>query len=170
MQQDTATMQSKGGVAGVPPAPNEPRLLALARLADEAGAEGVAAEARSLAERVVEGRFYVACLGQFKRGKSSLLNALVGASLLPVGVVPVTSVVTVVRFGERNAARVRFSDGHEQEISATDLAGFVSEEGNPSNRKAVAVVELFLPSSLLKSGMCLVDTPGWARFLRATPP
>ena len=159
-------MQSKaagafeGGAAGAPPVPNEPRLLALARVAGEAGAEGVATEARSLAERVVEGRFYVACLGQFKRGKSSLVNALVGASLLPVGVVPVTSVVTVVRFGSCNAARVRFSDGHEQGISAADLAAFVSEDGNPSNRKAVAVVELFVPSSLLESGMCLVDTPG----------
>ncbi len=166
MQRHTVIRQSKaaglreGGVVDAPTAPNERRLLVLARLAGEAGAEGVAAEARSLAERVVEGRFYVACLGQFKRGKSSLLNALVGVSLLPVGVVPVTSVVTVVRFGACNAARVRFSDGHDQEISATDLAAFVSEEGNPSNRKAVAVVELFVPSSLLESGMCLVDTPG----------
>jgi len=163
VQRHTATMESKaaheGDVTGAPPAPSEPRLLALARFAAGAGAEGVAAEARSLAERVVEGRFYVACLGQFKRGKSSLLNALVGVSLLPVGVVPVTSVVTVVRFGACNAARVRFSDGHEQEIGVDDLAGFVSEEGNPSNRKAVAVVELFVPSSLLKFGMCLVDTP-----------
>jgi hypothetical protein len=157
-------MQSKavpeGDVSSALPGSHERRLLALARLAGDAGAEGVAAEARSLAERVVEGRFYVACLGQFKRGKSSLLNALVGVPLLPVGVVPVTSVVTVVRFGERNAARVRFSDGHEQEIGVDDLAGFVSEEGNPSNRQAVAVVELFVPSLLLKSGMCLVDTPG----------
>jgi GTPase Era involved in 16S rRNA processing len=157
-------MQSKavpeGDVSGAPPGSRERRLLALARLAGEAGAEGVVAEAKALAERVVEGRFYVACLGQFKRGKSSLLNALVGTSLLPVGVVPVTSVVTVVRFGERKAARVRFSDGHEQEIGVDDLAAFVSEEGNPSNRKAVAVVELFVPSSLLESGMCLVDTPG----------
>jgi Dynamin family len=164
LQRNTATIQGKAaceaGFAGVPPAPSEPRLLALARFAGEAGVEGVAAEARSLAERVVEGRFYVACLGQFKRGKSSLLNALVGVPLLPVGVVPVTSVVTVVRFGSCNAARVRFSDGHEQEIGVDDLAGFVSEEGNPSNRKAVAVVELFVPSSLLESGMCLVDTPG----------
>jgi Dynamin family len=164
LQRNTATMQGKAareaGFAGVPPAPSEPRLLALARLAGEVGAEAVAAEARSLAERVVEGRFYVACLGQFKRGKSSLLNALVGVPLLPVGVVPVTSVVTVVRFGACNAARVRFSDGYEQEIGVDDLAAFVSEEGNPSNRKAVAVVELFVPSGLLESGMCLVDTPG----------
>src|ERR1019366_7217097 len=54
------------------------RLLRLADLAQELGAEPVAEEARELAARVAEGRFYVACLGQFKRGKSTLLNALVG--------------------------------------------------------------------------------------------
>ncbi len=148
------------GVARAPSVGIDSRLLTLARLANEAGAEWIAGEAKALATRVVEGRFYVACLGQFKRGKSSLLNALLGVSLLPVGVVPITSAVTVVRFGAHTTVRVRFSDGHEEERDATDLAGFVSEEENPSNRKAVTVVELFVRSPLLESGMCLVDTPG----------
>ena len=75
------------------------RLLGLGRLAQELGAEPVAEEARELAARVSEGRFYVACVGQFKRGKSTLLNALVGHEVLPIGFVPVTAVPTVVRFG-----------------------------------------------------------------------
>ncbi len=166
MEEDTARTEVREpdtpdeGAFGAPANAGDFRLLALARLADEAGAERIAREARALAERVIEGRFYVACVGQFKRGKSSLLNALLGVSLLPVGVVPVTSVLTIVRFGERCAARVRFTDGHAEEIGAGDLARFVSEEGNPSNCKGVAAVELFVPSSLLQSGMCLVDTPG----------
>jgi GTP-binding protein EngB required for normal cell division len=158
--EDSGSGAPDGCIIKSPPGMVDSRLLTLARLAKQAGAEWIAGEAKALAERVVEGRFYVACLGQFKRGKSSLLNALLGVSLLPVGVVPITSAVTVVRFGARTAVRVRFSDGHEDEIDATDLAAFVSEEGNPSNHKAVAVVELFVPSSLLESGMCLVDTPG----------
>ena len=56
----------------------ESALFRLAELADEFDAEQVAADARSVAERISEGRFYVACIGQFKRGKSSILNALVG--------------------------------------------------------------------------------------------
>ena len=56
----------------------ESALLRLAELAEEFEAEQVAADARSVAERVSEGRFYVACIGQFKRGKSSVLNALIG--------------------------------------------------------------------------------------------
>ena len=66
----------------------ESTLARLAELAEEFDAEQVAADARSVAERVSEGRFYVACIGQFKRGKSSVLNALVGDSVLPTGVVP----------------------------------------------------------------------------------
>jgi len=54
---------------------------ALRALAEEFGAEQVSTDARSLAERISEGRFYVACIGQFKRGKSSILNALVGESV-----------------------------------------------------------------------------------------
>jgi|SRR5208282_1252793 len=89
----------------------ESALLRLAELAEEFAAEQVAADARSVAERISEGRFYVACIGQFKRGKSSVLNALVGDSVLPTGIVPVTAVPTIVRYGRRAAARVRFAAG-----------------------------------------------------------
>jgi ribosome biogenesis GTPase A len=83
------------------------RLLRLAGLAQELEAEPVAEEARELAARVSEGRFYVACIGQFKRGKSTLLNALVGHEVVPTGFVPVTAVPTVIRFGDELRARVR---------------------------------------------------------------
>src|SRR3984885_5182250 len=88
----------------------ESALLRLAELAEQFDAEQVAADARSVAERVSEGRFYVACIGQFKRGKSTLINALVGLSVLPSGVVPVTAIPTIIRFGEWLAARVCFQN------------------------------------------------------------
>ena len=56
----------------------EAELNRLAELATEFGAEQIASIARTIAERISEGRFYVACIGQFKRGKSTLLNALIG--------------------------------------------------------------------------------------------
>ncbi len=136
------------------------RLDAIEELAHEAGAIELAAEARALTERLRDGLFYVACVGQFKRGKSTLLNALIGEPVLPVGVIPVTAVVTVVRYGPRAAARIRRADGDWQEISTTELASFVTEQENPGNEKQVAAVEVFVPSALLASGMCLVDTPG----------
>ena len=138
----------------------ESALLRLAELAEEFDAEQVAADARSMAERVSEGRFYVACIGQFKRGKSSVLNALVGDSVLPTGVVPVTTVPTIVRYGIVLTARVRFEDGGWTEIPVTNVEEYVSEEKNPENVKHVAALEIFVPSPLLATGMCFVDTPG----------
>jgi GTP-binding protein EngB required for normal cell division len=138
----------------------ESALLRLAKLAQEFEAEQVAADARSLAERVSEGRFYVACIGQFKRGKSSVLNALVGDSVLPTGVVPVTTVPTIVRYGSHVAARVRFEAGEWTDIPVKSVDEYVSEEKNPENAKHVAALEIFVPSPLLATGMCFVDTPG----------
>ncbi|HUD74846.1 MAG TPA: dynamin family protein, partial [Terracidiphilus sp.] len=112
------------------------RLLRLAGLAQELGAEPVAEEARELAARVSEGRFYVACIGQFKRGKSTLLNALVGHTVVPTGFVPVTAVPTVIRFGDELRARVRMRDGAWRDVDLPDLKEYVTEELNPENKKA----------------------------------
>jgi len=136
------------------------RLLQLSRLAQELGAEPVAEEASELAARVSEGRFYVACVGQFKRGKSTLLNALVGHAVVPTGFVPVTAVPTVVRFGDELHARVRMRDGSWQDIAISALKEYVTEELNPENKRGVDGAEVFVPSPLLSSGMCFVDTPG----------
>jgi predicted GTPase len=133
---------------------------ALEQLAIDSGALHLATETRALAERVKDGLFYVACVGQFKRGKSTLLNALVESPILPTGVVPVTAVATVIRHGNNLAARIRFENGDWQEIDPGDLSRFVTEDKNPENRKGVAAVEVFLPGELLAAGMCLVDTPG----------
>ncbi len=136
------------------------RLLALAKVATELGSEHVANEASELAARLAEGRFFVACVGQFKRGKSTLIGALIGESILPTGFVPVTAVPTVIRFGSARRARIRFLHRTWQEIALPELEQYVSEEHNPENIKEVAGAEVFVPSPLLAAGMCLVDTPG----------
>ena len=132
----------------------------VARVARDVGADSIADEAEALASRLSEGRFFVACLGQFKRGKSTLINALLGQDLLPTGVVPVTAVVTVVRWGEQASARVRLRDAGWRGIALDEVAEYVAEDRNPENAKGVMGVEVFAPSALLRDGMCLVDTPG----------
>jgi len=138
----------------------EGRLELLEQIATDASTGEIARQARELGVRVAEGRFYVACVGQFKRGKSTLLNALVGHNVLPTGVAPITSAVTVLRHGPALTVRVWFEDGRCAEVAPEQLAGYVSEAENPENEKRVRAVEVFLPSPLLERGMCLVDTPG----------
>jgi GTPase Era involved in 16S rRNA processing len=131
----------------------------LANVAEELGEGAIAADVQQLVARIKEGRFFVACVGQFKRGKSTLLGALVGEPILPMGVVPVTAVPTVLRYGNQRTARVLIAEKWRT-IRPDELPQYVSEEWNPENSKQVAGVEVFLPSPLLASGMCLVDTPG----------
>lgn len=132
----------------------------IAAVAAELGSDRIGLEANELAQRVSEGRFYVACVGQFKRGKSTLLDAIVGEPILPTGITPVTSVATVIRYGERHAARVRSTNGEWRSIPPNVLQQYVSEEHNPENVKGVDAAEVFVPSPLLATGMCFVDTPG----------
>lgn len=118
---------------------------------------------RSRADRVVQrlgqGRFHVAVLGEFKRGKSTLVNALLGGHVLPTGVVPLTAVITEVTYGEPGASAVG-ADGARVEVRLSELGTYVTEDGNPRNVKGVSRVEVRWPCPLLESGLVLVDTPG----------
>jgi hypothetical protein len=146
--------------AYAPHSDGEAPLRRLAEIAAELGAERLRATIDAFRERVREGRFYLACVGEFKRGKSTLLNALVGEPVLPMGIVPVTTVPTVVQYGAEPAARVRFANGTAADLPLDAVEGYVSEAQNPRNARGVEVVELFLPSPVLRNGLCLVDTPG----------
>ncbi|NPV09705.1 MAG: Dynamin family protein [Anaerolineae bacterium] len=128
----------------------------------------------SLMQRLREQQLHLAVLGQFKRGKSTLLNALIGADILPAAVVPLTAVPTLLRWGPDLSMRVFYQDDHRQERFdgestedvAARLARYVSEEGNPHNRMGVAHVEVTYPSPFLSDGVVLIDTPGIGSTLR----
>jgi hypothetical protein len=128
----------------------------------------------ALRERLVGERLQLAVLGQFKRGKSTFLNALLGAPLLPTGVVPLTAVATFIIWGLEPVVRVLFTDGRApEEFAARDpnairdrLFSFVAEEANPNNRLGVARVELAYPAPILKDGTVLIDTPGVGSTLK----
>jgi GTP-binding protein EngB required for normal cell division len=102
----------------------------------------------------------VAVFGRFKAGKSSFLNHLVGREVLPVGVVPLTAVITRLRFGRVDRAEVRFQDGSGLSIALADIPLYVAEHENPDNRKQVATVEVELPALKALAPLGFVDTPG----------
>ena len=110
--------------------------------------------------RLEEERVNLVVLGEFKRGKSTLVNALVGVEVVPTGVLPLTAVVTVVRYGEKRRLLVAFADGGRQEVAPAEIAEFATEAGNPHNRRGVGLLTVELPAPLLAHGVQLVDTPG----------
>lgn len=111
-----------------------------------------------------ERRFHIAVVGEFKRGKSTLVNALLERDVMPTGVLPLTAVATEVSFGEPSAT-VSFLDGTHALVDVGDLADYVTEARNPNNRRHVERVEARLPVPLLASGLVLVDTPGTGSIL-----
>jgi tRNA U34 5-carboxymethylaminomethyl modifying GTPase MnmE/TrmE len=111
-------------------------------------------------EKIRTNTLNLVVVGQFKRGKTCLINALMGVDLLPTGVVPLTSIVTVLTFGETLDIRVSFQDGTITAIDPQDLGHYVTEPGNPKNIKEVKEVFVSYPSPYLKDGVRLVDTPG----------
>ncbi|MCG6963706.1 MAG: dynamin family protein [Acidobacteria bacterium] len=117
-------------------------------------------------QKLLRGKLNAVVVGRFKRGKSTLLNALVGRPILPMGVVPVTALVTLLRPGEREAAHVEFVDGQSREIPLERLAEYVSEAGNPENRKGIERVVVELPDLAKLGSLVLADTPGSGSVFR----
>ena len=102
----------------------------------------------------------IAVLGRFKAGKSSFLNHLLGKALLPVGVIPVTTVVTEIQYGPEERAQIRFLDGRTETTELGRIGEFISESENPENQKQVAQVRVELPSMERYRRIRFVDTPG----------
>lgn len=124
----------------------------------------------------------VIVVGEFKQGKSKLINALVNAPVCPVDDDIATSVPTVVRYGEPASAAVLVpapdsavpdnspvenpagdADGRGIErrpVELTDLPALVSEQGNPGNSRKIAAAEVCLPRRLLTGGLSIIDSPG----------
>ena len=128
----------------------------LAALGSERDREQLAA----LRDRLAAARLRVLVAGEAKRGKSTLINALLGRPVLPSGVTPLTAVATTVRYGEDPRAEVRFGDGHEEKYPLAALGDLVTERGNPRNRLGIAAVTAFVDAPVLAGGAELVDTPG----------
>lgn len=115
---------------------------------------------QSLRTKLQEGHLQVAVLGEFKRGKSSLLNALLGDNLLPVGVIPLTSLAITLSYGLEEGILVRFLDGSTLAVDRSGLAAYATESGNPHNIHKVEEIRVIFPSPLLQDGIHLLDTPG----------
>ena len=143
-------------------------LLALcAQIEEHARAQdapSVAEDIADAARRLAEGKLRVACIGEFKRGKSTLINVLLDQEppLLPVGRSPRTRMILRVEYGEEEAYFLTDRSGLSAPISREDIERYAAEpdDAAAANKAGALQVLIRLPHEKLKSGLVLLDTPG----------
>ena len=136
---------------------------AVAAIATDLGRDDFAHRLVVAAARVKRPATIICIVGEFKQGKSSLVNAMLGQSVCPVDDDIATSAITLLHYGAERAVEVRrrVDDGVVvEQVDAATLAEWVSEHGNPDNIKGVERVDISLPHPLLAGGLVIVDTPG----------
>lgn len=146
------------------------QLRALREVIKQRGSETRLKQCDDLMVKLAEDRFTLAVLGQFKRGKSSLMNAIIGRELLPVGVLPLTSAITVLRYGPKERlliTRIAEQLPWPEEFPVERLPEFVTERENPGNAKRVKTTVVEVPLPFLRRGLEFVDTPGVGSAIEA---
>ena len=114
----------------------------------------------TIVQRLESPQYEIAVFGRVSSGKSSLLNHIAGADILPVGVTPVTAVPTRLVRGDSSSALVYCAETNPRRIDPEDLVEYASEERNPGNYKHVTGIVVAVRSPRLREGVVLVDTPG----------
>jgi GTP-binding protein EngB required for normal cell division len=135
-------------------------LRELSRIIAEHGLVDLRPSLAVLVDRALEDTFDVAVIGRVSSGKSSLLNALLGAPILPTGVLPVTAFPTRIRRGSEARLHIAYANGRTETTTVDRIGDFVAETGNPGNEKRLTHLLLVHPSTRLPADVTFVDTPG----------
>jgi GTPase SAR1 family protein len=155
-----------------PQSPVQAALSALAvgqQAANAYGRPDLANRLGASAARLVDSSFQVLVIGEFKQGKSSLVNQLVGSEVCPTDDDIATAVPTIVRSAAEPTAAVQFQPDDDEgggrsrppaeTILLSEVPMYASELGASETRR-VHSVEIGLPSPILNGGLVLIDTPG----------
>lgn len=133
-------------------------LIELKNLAEQTGQ---ADSVQELLVKLAQDKFNLVVVGQFKRGKSSLMNAIIARDLLPTGHLPLTSAITTLCYGPKDRALLKFQGWLlEKEIALSELREYITEEGNPGNARGLLFAQIEINSPFLRRGLHFVDTPG----------
>ncbi len=134
-------------------------LREVAQLAEDAGAGSLSRRlSRERIPHLEEERFHLVVLGEFNHGKTTFVNALLGAPVLPAGVTPTTAVIHHLVHGSTPSAAAVSHDGTRLALTVSELGDYVV--GGKAARDDVRYVEVRHPAPLLAGGVVLVDTPG----------
>ncbi len=135
------------------------QLSQLAAVAESIGMRTLARDITSQRIPKLENeRFHLVILGEFNHGKSTFVNALLGADVLPTGITPTTAAINHVVYSEEIYARAHTSEGEVLDVTPEELQNWVTVSGDRTQE--VSFVEVGYPSPLLRENIVLVDTPG----------
>lgn len=106
--------------------------------------------------------YTVVVLGEFKRGKSTFVNALLGMPLLPMNNLPETATINAIMYNEEPRLSVVYMDGtqREGEVSYDFLQQFSARKADEQKLQAIKYIKIGYPLDMLKNRVVLVDTPG----------
>ena len=134
-------------------------LQELGEIADGLGAKSLKERLdRELVKKLEEDRFHLVVVGEFNHGNSTFVNALLGETVLPVGVTPTTAAIHHLKYSDQPEATVVFQSGKRESIAFEDTRRFAV--GGGSSADQVDYLEVGYPAALLKERILLVDTPG----------
>ncbi|MTV24704.1 hypothetical protein FTX61_04615 [Nitriliruptoraceae bacterium ZYF776] len=127
---------------------------------DDASDSLIASELQLVRADLASTEFTVGIFGLIKRGKSTLLNGLIGREVSSMHVTPETAVPVYVSYGDAAEARVHLVDGTVKHVAVEEVHTFTSQKHNPNNQLGVTFVEQQVPVGFLRNGTRLIDTPG----------
>lgn len=123
---------------------------------------GIARDLERARASVASHRFSIAVVGEFKRGKSTFINALIGKEILPADIAPTSATINRLTYGLRPLARIAYKDGTEQIVDVTELAGYVTKLTPEARARAATIEEAIIeyPVPFCKHNVDILDTPG----------
>lgn len=137
-------------------------LTQLKEYCDDIGLENTAKSIGETIEKTAKEHFEVAIVGEFKRGKSTLINALLGQEVLPADVLPATATLNRVTYSEEPYVMVEYKNGEEEKVDINKLADYVTKLSYESEKKAETVKQatVYYDTAFCKNNVDIIDTPG----------
>lgn len=115
-----------------------------------------------LFDRISSNSVTIMVCGEFKRGKSSIVNAIVGEQICPVDDCITTSSVSLIKYGAQPRVVRHFLNVDNKVV--TECVNIESIEkfskGSSINTDNTILLEIEIPNEKLKSGLSILDTPG----------
>lgn len=113
-------------------------------------------------EKMKGHKFAIGILGEFKRGKSTVINALLGSEIMPSDILPASATMNRVTYGLEPRAQVHMRSGEIETIDVDQLIDYVTKLDPDRAAQAELVEEAiaFYPCKFCRDGVDIVDTPG----------